>query len=606
MNSNAIETLAIGAVRESIVTTEILGQYIADNDKEPSWDGFIYVYKDKNHRKDNLRGRVPVQVKGELNANQSLYQISYAVEIADLLNYKNDGGIIFFVVYINHENPNQKKIYYASLTPVKIISYIKDAESQKTKTIKLKEFPYNSQSKSTIILNLLNDNKKQISFVNQNLIVHLADLKDKKPDEYTMSIQGYSIGKDKNSLLACLSESELYLYVTFKGSNALLPTDAIIASLEEIEIVECDISINGEIYYRQFERIRSATDLTIKVNDSMSLTSNLTTLNTITNIDLNPYLRKRAKDLQFILDALDTGNISIGEKELKFSMTEKELQKFNIGRKKQELTYYLKVIQLLDYLHVKEDINLDKLTKRQMKDIDVLISSIIDEEEIEHITIKKTPAVVLVEIDNLKLKLVVNNSVKSKNAYTIHNFFHPNLQVTYLNDKGDHLMTSPYSALDVDDYLGISNIDYDGILPSYKIIERINQNIFERANIDMLTMLLAYDKKQDEKLFTTIKDLSDWIFQNDVNGIPNEIKILNHLQIIRRERSLTKDELWKLVIMTENNFLSNEIKVAAHLLQGNQSVAEIYFDKMNKNEQKLFKAFPIYRFWDQILSVDKT
>lgn len=144
MNSNAIETLAIGAVRESIVTTEILGQYIADNDKEPSWDGFIYVYKDKNHRKDNLRGRVPVQVKGELNANQALSQISYAVEIADLLNYKTDGGVIFFVVYINHENPNQKKIYYASLTPVKIISYIKDAESQKTKTIKLKEFPYNS------------------------------------------------------------------------------------------------------------------------------------------------------------------------------------------------------------------------------------------------------------------------------------------------------------------------------------------------------------------------------------------------------------------------------------------------------------------------------
>ncbi len=146
MNSNAIETLAIGAVRESIVTTEILGQYIADNDKEPSWDGFIYVYKDKNHRKDNLRGRVPVQVKGELNANQALSQISYAVEIADLLNYKTDGGVIFFVVYINHENPNQKKIYYASLTPVKIISYIKDAESQKTKTIKLKEFPYNSQN----------------------------------------------------------------------------------------------------------------------------------------------------------------------------------------------------------------------------------------------------------------------------------------------------------------------------------------------------------------------------------------------------------------------------------------------------------------------------
>ena len=43
MDNKAIETLAISAVKDSIVSTEILDQFIADNDKEPSWDGFIYV-----------------------------------------------------------------------------------------------------------------------------------------------------------------------------------------------------------------------------------------------------------------------------------------------------------------------------------------------------------------------------------------------------------------------------------------------------------------------------------------------------------------------------------------------------------------------------------
>ena len=53
MDKKAIETLAVNAVRDSIVVSDFLDQFIPDNDKEPSWDGFIYVYKHKAtpHRK---------------------------------------------------------------------------------------------------------------------------------------------------------------------------------------------------------------------------------------------------------------------------------------------------------------------------------------------------------------------------------------------------------------------------------------------------------------------------------------------------------------------------------------------------------------------------
>ena len=65
MDSKQIETFAVNAVRESIALSGYLDQYISDNDKEPSWDGFVYIYNDPIKTKANLIGRVPVQVKGK-------------------------------------------------------------------------------------------------------------------------------------------------------------------------------------------------------------------------------------------------------------------------------------------------------------------------------------------------------------------------------------------------------------------------------------------------------------------------------------------------------------------------------------------------------------
>lgn len=56
MDKKAIETLSVNAVRDSIVTSDFLDQFIADNDKEPTWDGFVYIYGDKSKKKINSKG----------------------------------------------------------------------------------------------------------------------------------------------------------------------------------------------------------------------------------------------------------------------------------------------------------------------------------------------------------------------------------------------------------------------------------------------------------------------------------------------------------------------------------------------------------------------
>ena len=69
MDKKTVESLAVGAVKDSFLETDLLHPIITENDKEPSWDGFIYVYKAPEQKKDNLEGRVAVQVKGVSNNN---------------------------------------------------------------------------------------------------------------------------------------------------------------------------------------------------------------------------------------------------------------------------------------------------------------------------------------------------------------------------------------------------------------------------------------------------------------------------------------------------------------------------------------------------------
>ena len=119
LDNKAIETLSVNAVKNSIVISEFLDQFIADNDKEPSWDGFVYIYGNKSKKKSDLKGRMPVQIKGTVCDDHSKDEISFTMSTVDLRNYLYDGGCVLFVVHIGNVGITNK-IYYAELTPIKL------------------------------------------------------------------------------------------------------------------------------------------------------------------------------------------------------------------------------------------------------------------------------------------------------------------------------------------------------------------------------------------------------------------------------------------------------------------------------------------------------
>ena len=163
MDKKAIEQAAVGAVKNSIGVCDFLSAFIADNDKEPSWDGHVYIYKNKNKKKKEIKGRVAVQIKGTENNNFSKSEISFPVLLSDLNNYLNNGGAVFFVVYVKSDgNELLGQIYYATLSPIEIRVLLFEASNQKTKSITLKKFPKNSNEKTMILLNFFSGDIKLV------------------------------------------------------------------------------------------------------------------------------------------------------------------------------------------------------------------------------------------------------------------------------------------------------------------------------------------------------------------------------------------------------------------------------------------------------------
>lgn len=138
------EKIATNHVELAISKADHLVSHINSNDKEPSWDGDVEVYKKSGHvhAKADLILKVPVQVKGHIKPNLKKKSIKYSIQYSDLRNYLYVGGTIFFVVYFDEEDEHHT-IYYVGLLPFDLKKMLKDhkGDLSKCKSIELKVFP---------------------------------------------------------------------------------------------------------------------------------------------------------------------------------------------------------------------------------------------------------------------------------------------------------------------------------------------------------------------------------------------------------------------------------------------------------------------------------
>ena len=214
MSKDDIETLSANAVENSCAKTQYLTASLRKRDKEPSWDGEIYIYNDKRKKKEDIEKTVKVQIKGTTRKkNLTKNGLSFYMNdsnMTDLKNYLNNGGCLFFVVYIDEENDSECTIYYIELLPSKIKRIISNGR----KTLHLNKFPSNNEKKLKILRHFATHSTRQYSFVENGFATQ------EEIDEW-----------DKNgnlkSIEICTSDGNIDVKTDFLNKNAIFYANSI-------------------------------------------------------------------------------------------------------------------------------------------------------------------------------------------------------------------------------------------------------------------------------------------------------------------------------------------------------------------------------------------
>lgn len=252
-----IEELGIIELRKSLAKTDFLESDIRINDKTPSWDGEVYLYKNKKKTKEGIE-KIAVQVKSIEKKTKKLIEkenISYTIALNDMKNYFNDGGVIYFVIHVHMgiNNVENYQIYYISLLPFLIDNYLKKQMGSKNIKVRLRAFPLDNNEKIDIFNNFVINRKKQSillgnrGLMNVNLENEFKNIKNF--DVFFSSI-------DEITPFNAIFNNTMYVYAKKEvfGTNIHIPVKAIdVTSITQEEKI--DVTINNNKYYDAIKKV---------------------------------------------------------------------------------------------------------------------------------------------------------------------------------------------------------------------------------------------------------------------------------------------------------------------------------------------------------------
>ena len=583
------EKIATNHVELAISKADHLVSHINSNDKEPSWDGDVEVYKKSGHvhAKADLILKVPVQVKGHIKPNLKKKSIKYSIQYSDLRNYLYVGGTIFFVVYFDEED-EYHTIYYVGLLPFDLKKMLKDhkGDLSKCKSIELKVFPTKKEDIDDIFLNFAHHMNRQRAAINSALLSFDSDLPTN-----TISL-GYSTSAAKHYDLPLdyFFDHETYIY-------AVLPqkVELPIAHLDRIELFsftrDAPISVDSKVYFKSYTVTRSKISTVIRFGKGIQMSFSTTqSLPTKFNFTLSGTLSERIKDAEFMIAALSAHHYEINGGKIAFS----EADCANLPTLQKKLSFLLDVKNTLDAVHVTADLDCSSLSVTDNTNLSILRAALIDKEPIKMCSSQSLLRTC--HIANLELLLWVVPTEENSEYYNIYDFNYVPLIYREFDKNDKEYPSTHFVMLNKDEMLKYCNIDYNALLDAVQHVP-FSKDYSHSLNALLLEMLKAYDESKNSRieLLSTATTLALWIKDSDPYT-EHPIAILNYLQSVKRSRTLTSTEQAEILSLIEVAQDNESIYVGAYLLLDNPVAAKIHFDKLPEESQKFLESCPIYHF----------
>ena len=550
-----IEKLATSAVTGYISKTDYLSPFINEGDKEPSWDGNIYVFNNRSKSKCYLMGKVAVQVKGTYVGKPVLKtHYKYRVELSDLKNYEIH-GVAYFVGYIDHER--EPHIFYNLLHPVDIERILNRSVGKKGTNLEFKEVP-SIHDITSVLINFIDDCNRQSSFV-ASPNFELLELDEIQFKQLSVS---FSVSCNENkvsSLFKYMFSNEVFLYEKSPLTGYPdRPIDKVLIQAFSTNHND-NVSIDDEVFFTTFTSKYTKAFQEISFGQCISIIINQD--NTYSyNVNLKGSIKEQIHTLEFLLKLSKSLSFNLGK--IKLHINE---NCFDVLGMEEQYNYLQSILQVLNSLNVQEDliIDYDNFDDCYESALAVLIKVIVN--KLPYINSKWANIQrVNMRIFNLYLPLVFIKGLNGEPDRFVHELTQ-DVELT-MQYKSKNIRMPQCILFSIRDYEYISSIYYDTIfneLTSYGSHEILDG----RINQALLNMLSAFDKTCNMKLLDKAIELSEWIYSNCIS-LPMEIKLINKLQAIKRKRSLNMEELAELEVLSiQKN--DAEVNTAIYLLLGN-------------------------------------
>lgn len=572
MNSDRIEELAIFQLKNLLLKCEHIKSDIKENDKTLSWDGTLFLYSSTEFTKRTLKAKCELQVKGKEKLGNAR---TYPVAVADLINYKNNGGVLYFVVDIE-----TKTVFYVELLPIKIGRIFKDkpnAISQHTVNVELEVFPV-----EPLPIEILVDRFCKHSDRQRYTKGKIIDLKLDKIDLNGSSSYHGELNLIQEEKTIYLSNKETYLYKV-NSDGTILPLDLV--SIRKLyRKTKADVYIDGQFYFESiFEYV-----ITKKDEEPYLLINNCIYIYTNENIN-NPLRFKldgtldEIKNSCQLVEAIVRGSrIKIGDFiEFSCEKSQENLEEI-IGISNE----FIQVYTVLKELNINTNILYSKFTEDDISKL-LWLSN-----HFSHIRLDLKDSVkdVIINVYDFSFFSVV--LLVGKNKKDELEFFNPfevDLTISDIHDPKE--IKYPFFFILNPNTLSVPvNIDFAKMLSA---IDSLNTEALS-SNISinfLLDLLFSFDKLNNNKLLEIARQLARRLYDFE----PTVLNFINYLQCVKRVRNIDDDEADKLISLSSDYTGEKKelIDCAVDLLTNNKHGYRNKYRELNDDLKEEFDSYPI-------------
>lgn len=589
----AIEEKALLCFKEYIVDSEVISQFIDENDKEPCWDGHIYLYSEPQKDKKHLIGRIPVQIKGTEVRRFISKKYHFKIEVDDLKAYLHEPTV--YIVCQEKENSKERKLFYRRLLPETIKNILKGKEKQNSVSVLMHSVPESLIEFENLMKVFHGDSKKQLSFADKKSLT-MDDARKRGINEFSFLMPTKIMSPIELMKYATTHTSFIYAKID-KDLDIEVPIADGPFSFKFRQDVKKEIAVNGKIFYDSYTNEIIDGKMIISINNFLILTLPLENKKEI-KLEIKNHLnslKSSIKEHDFLLAIHDAGELTINGFTIKLKINEKN----NIEQIRQKVFQWKRLQKVLEILHVNKDLDLSSITEEQGQFIDILIDTFLNKNSIS--IEKKENTILLQEISNVKLLMYIYTNSEGKGV--LGDFFDHRIDIRYQVNASKTIKASPFSYLQNEDlWVKCDNIPYEMQISSYKNLGGDYEHIYELANLDLLSMIKAYDvvEKDDThkraQLLEAINNLDNWLLSTDKSDERHLIHTINHYQIIKRHRCYTEDEIDSIKSLYTNDEISMQIKVCLSLLLDDMQSFHTWYENCTDSEKTQLKSWPIWRF----------